>query len=144
MKITVVEEPGAPKEIVIRCSLVDAEIEQLVQLLAAYNKKLVAKDGANTRMLDPGEVLYCESVDDCLFVYTAQEVLPALSTLSQIEKDFAALGFIRCAKSMVVNLKKIDALKSENSGRIIATITNGERIVISRHYAKILRQKLLK
>ena len=144
MKITVLEEPGAQKELIIRCEAVDAEIQGILQLLGYQKKRFIVKEGTKTRFLDLGGILYCEYVDYGVFAYTQKEVLPTESTLAEIEKDFAPYGFIRCSKSMVVNIGMIDALKSEAGGRIIATISNGERIVISRHYAKGLREMLLK
>lgn len=90
-------------------------------------------------MLSPGDVLYCEYMDGCVFAYLEKQVYPARLTLSELERDF---DFFRCSKTMVVNLHAIDALRSGDCGRIIATMCNGERLVISRHYAVALRKKL--
>jgi len=142
MKIRVIEEPGAQKELIIRCEAVDDQIRKLLRLINAQNKRIVANQGSETRILDPASVLYCEYVDRGVFVYTAQEVLPTDAALAEIEREFSDQGFIRCSKSMVVNIKRIAALRSDNGGRIIATIDNGEKIIISRHYAAALREKL--
>ena len=44
--------------------------------------------------------------------------------------------------SMIVNLKKIKAVKSDLSGRMEATMLNGEKIVISRSYVKEIKRRL--
>ena len=44
---------------------------------------------------------------------------------------------------MIVNMRKIKAVKSELGGRMNATLLNGEVIVISRSYVKELKQRLL-
>ena len=41
-----------------------------------------------------------------------------------------------------INLHRIRSLKSRTSGRIEASLENGERLVVSRHYAPLLRERL--
>ena len=43
---------------------------------------------------------------------------------------------------MIVNLKKIKTVKSDLSGRMEATMLNGEKIVISRSYVKEIKRRL--
>ena len=52
------------------------------------------------------------------------------------------LGLLRCGKSTVVNLHAIRKLKSCGAGRIEASLSTGERLMISRHYAPALRERL--
>ena len=54
----------------------------------------------------------------------------------------AATGLLRCGKSCVVNLYAIRLLRSCGAGRSEAALTTGEKIMISRHYAPALREKL--
>ena len=51
--------------------------------------------------------------------------------------------YFRCSKSMIINVDKVERLKSMSSNRIDATLVNGEHIIISRTYASDFR-KLLK
>ena len=44
--------------------------------------------------------------------------------------------FMRCSKSMIINLQKIRNVKSQISGRIDATLINDEVVVISRGLCK--------
>ena len=43
---------------------------------------------------------------------------------------------------MILNIYRISELKSESSGRINAAMENGERVIISRSYAKAFRREL--
>ena len=60
----------------------------------------------------------------------------------ELEERWAATGLLRCGKSCVVNLYAIRLLRSCGAGRIEAALTTGEKIMISRHYAPALREKL--
>ena len=61
---------------------------------------------------------------------------------AEITECYQANGFFRCSKSMSVNLHSIASLKSCTDGRIVASLSNGERILIFRQYSRLLRNKL--
>ncbi len=141
MKITVLQDAVVEPEITIRCNNPDAvEIQLLVRMLKGGNKKIPAQQTDALTYLEPSEVLYGEFVGRGVFIYTKDAVLPTTVTLGQLEQNYP--GFLRCSKSMVVNLYCIQKLKSEVSGRILATLSNNEQILISRHYASALRGAL--
>lgn len=141
MKVTIDRQPGAALELIIRCADPDdPKVTELLRLTGNLGKKIPANHPGDLFFLDPQEVFYGEFVGRTVFLYTAQAVFPTGCTLAQLERDYN--GFLRCSKSMVVNLLQIQRLKSEISGRILATLRNGEQILISRHYASILREAL--
>ena len=63
-------------------------------------------------------------------------------TLAELEGRYGELGYLRVSKSAVINLHRIRSLKSRTGGRIEASLENGERLVVSRHYAPLLRERL--
>lgn len=137
-------EPGTQTEIVIRCADENGgEVRQLIALLELQNRRITAVMQDETKLLAPTEVLYCEAVDGNVFVYLKAEVYKTPASLAQLEQAFAGAGFFRCSKSMVVNLHGISALRAGANGRICATLQNGEKILVSRHYAAALRKKML-
>ena len=142
MKITVEHIKGVENEVILRCETIDEEMLGILALLNAASKKIMGIKDGESHLLAPSEVLYCESVDDSNFVYTAKDVFATAYSLSELEMLFSDFGFLRCSKSTVINLNAIDRFKTEDGARINATMRNGEHIVISRHYAKLLRAKL--
>lgn len=142
MKVTLRQEAGAQREIIVRFDTMDDEVRAVLELLSLRDQRLVVSDRGTLRLIDPPEVLYCESVDDRTFVYTAAGVYGVGQSLTAIADAFSRLGFFRCSRSMVVNLTAMETLKSGANGRIIATLVNGERIVVSRRYAGALRDRL--
>ena len=51
-------------------------------------------------------------------------------------------NFLRCAKAMIVNIRKIRSVKSDINGRMNARLLNDENIVIARSYVKELKERL--
>ena len=82
------------------------------------------------------------SVDEHTFLYTASAFYQTALTLAELEGRYGALGYLRVSKSAVINLHRIRSLKSRTGGRIEASLENGERLVVSRHYAPLLRERL--
>lgn len=93
-------------------------------------------------LLPPGEVVYCESVEDRTFAYTGAAVYRTALSLAELEGRYGSVGFFHVGKAAVVNLHRIRSLKSQAGGRIEATLVTGERMMVSRHYAPLLRERL--
>ena len=99
------------------------------------------KDGI-THLVDTGEVLYFESVDKKSFLYTESDVYELSLKLYEIEETLSDVGFIRSAKSQILNTHKIASLCPDFGGRIETTMISGEKLIVSRQYAKLLKERL--
>ena len=143
MKITVEHGAAAENEVVLRWRELDEEMLWVLSLLRSGVQKLCVWDGErNTVLLPPGEVVYCESVEDRTFAYTGAAVYRTALSLAELEGRYGSVGFFRVGKAAVVNLHRIRSLKSQTGGRIEATLVTGERMMVSRHYAPLLRERL--
>lgn len=136
MKITVEHTPVLENEVVLRCPELDQEMLWVLSLLRSGLQKLcVWNEGREAVLLSPGEVVYCDSVEDRSFVYTAGAVYQTALSLAELEGRYGDLGFFRVGKAAVVNLHRIRSLKSQPGNRIEATLETGEKLMVSRHYA---------
>ncbi len=143
MKITIEHTDTEENEIVLRCKTIDDEMLHILSFLKSRSQKLYAfKEKNELILLSPDSVLYCESVDDKVFLYCKDDVYETALNLAELETQHSNIGFCRISKCMVVNLNRISKLKSCSSGKIEALMKNGEKVIVSRHYAPILRNKL--
>ena len=142
MKVRVEYITEGENEVLIRCQEINNEIIEIKNFINQERKKISGEKDGETYLLSPSEIYYCESVDNLVFVYTDMAVYKINTNLSDLEFRFSVFGFFRCSKSFVINLNTIISLKSIMGNRIDATLKNGEHIIISRHYAKSLREKL--
>ncbi len=143
MKITVEHRDVPENEIVLRCRELDEEMLHVLSLLKSGMQTLCAwTEDRQPVFLRPGEVLYAESVEERTWLYCEGAVWRTALTLSELEARYEGVGFCRVSRSMVVNLHGIRQLKSCGGSRIEAAMRNGEKVVISRHYAPLLRERL--
>ncbi|MGM9536784.1 MAG: LytTR family DNA-binding domain-containing protein [Candidatus Onthomonas sp.] len=142
MKITV-EHSDTENEVVLRCRELDEEMLHVLSLLKSGLQTLCAwTENREMVLLRPGEVLYAESVEEQTWLYGEGAVWRTALSLSELESRYEALGFCRVSRSMVANLHGIRQLRSCPGSRIEATMRNGEKIMVSRHYNPLLRERL--
>jgi len=87
-------------------------------------------------------ILYFEAVGENIFAYTKGNVYEIKQRLYKIEEHVTDFGFIRVAKSLLVNRNKITVVSHESGGRGLITMTNGESLVVSRSYLKSLMETI--
>ena len=126
---------------VIKAVEITDEISGAIERLEGDAKGFaVSKDG-KTYIIKASAVYYIESVDKKTFVYTKQGCYDTKYRLYELEVMLGGY-FMRCSKSMIINLKKVRNVKSQISGRIDATLLNDEVVVISRGYVKEVKRRL--
>ena len=82
------------------------------------------------------DILYFEAVGDLVFAYTGDQVYEIKMRLYQVEETVQQSGILRASKSFVVNVRKIEKVRSVLNGRFMAVMENGEEVLITRHYAR--------
>ena len=141
MKIEILE--GCESiEVIIKCPKATEDIYKLESLLYSYEKKFSCIKDGTTYLIDINDVLYFETVDKRSFLYTETDVYELTLKLYEIEERLSGAGFIRSAKSQILNMHKISSLCPDFGGRIEATMEGGEKLIVSRQYAKLLRERL--
>ena len=143
MKITIVDRAdGEEDEIIIRCRQVDEQILKLVYALRAGQEKLTVTNGTDIVQIPPKEVFYFEAVDNKVFLYLEKSVYETKLKLYELEERFVGTDFIRVSKSVILNLAKVRSLSPAFNGRFEATMKNGEKLIVSRQYVPVLKEKI--
>ena len=141
MKIEI-HEGFIDTEVIIKCSEITDEIRKMEALLLSFEAKLpVTKDGA-TYFINKQDIYYFESVDKQSFLYTENDVYKISLKLYEIENILTDVGFFRNSKSQILNIAKIESLRPDFDGRMEVLLKNNEKAIVSRQYAKILKERL--
>lgn len=145
MKITIVDiKPEEEDEIIVRCHEINDELIQCLKSIrqggARRRLKLYKDNGLF--LAEPEDIYYFESVDERVFAYGKSEVYEARMRLYELEAILPEADFFRAGKSSIVNLTKIKSVTPAFSGRLEALLKNGEKVIISRQYVAVLKEKL--
>ena len=143
MKIRIEQTSVEENEVILRCTQLDDEMLRVLSLLrSGMQKLLVWNEQRETLPLSVSKVVYCETVEEKTFVYTHDGIYQTALSLAELEDRWGDLGLFRAGKSSVMNLHEIQKMKNCGSGRIEALLTTGEKMIISRRYAPMLRERL--
>ncbi len=143
MKVTILDiGPEEEEEIIIKCHSLDDDMVKLVNQLKQGARKLAVYQEEGMFFVEPEEVFYFESVDQKVFAYCKTEVYQVKCRLYELLEELPGRDFIRVSKSSILNLKQIKRLAPAFGGRYEALLKNGEKVIISRQYVSLLKEKL--
>ena len=143
MKITIVEDPNVNEtEISIVCAKMTDEIKNIVSNISTVGLTFMGRKGNETFIVPIDDIFYFESVDGKIFFYTQNETYEAEARLYQVEESLKSLKFSRISKTVIANLDKMLSIKKAENSRLVATLKNKEKLVVSRQYVSEIKKKL--
>lgn len=139
----VIEEPQGFEEdqVIIKCHQMTSELLHIITLLKMQNG-LIGYDGNKIHRIYLTEIYYIEVVDNKTFLYCKDKFYESKQKLYEIEECLVNSDLIRVSKSTILNLSKITSVSPALSGRFEATLSNGEKLIISRQYVRDLKKRL--
>lgn len=128
------------EQVVIQCVEVTQEAEDILAYALSRGSALsgLSSKGQMQRFA-LCDVLYFEAIDEKVFAYTKDQVYEVRMRLYEAERAYEKQHFVRCSKSVVLNLMQLSGISPALAGRFYAHMKNGERLIISRQYAGRLR-----
>ena len=116
-------------------------MDRLIHRLRYGEIKFAGYDEHGICTIAASDIYYFEAVDNKVFAYCKQSVYEVKERLYQLEEVIEELPFMRISKSMIVNIGKILHISPALGGRFEAVLENDEKVIISRLYVPILKNK---
>ncbi len=129
--------------LVIECVEVTPDIESIRSYALTKGTTLNGSIDERIYQFNLSEVFYFEAVDERVFAYTTSKSYELKIRLYELENAYADKHFIRCSKSFIINLMKLDSISPALNGRFTAHMKNGEKIIISRQYVPEIKRVVL-
>ena len=139
MQVTIKKDIESGTAVEIHCREITSETERLERYIRRFDERIIGSSEGQAHTIALEQILYIEAVDKKTFLYTPNNVYGTDKKLYELESLLDEKTFFRCSKSVIVNLNKITKLKPEVTRNILATLTNGEVVVISRRNVKQLK-----
>lgn len=129
--------------LIIECVEVTPDIESIRSYALTKGTTLAGSVDERIYQFNLSDVLYFEAVDERVFAYTKSKSYELKIRLYELENAYADKHFIRCSKSFVINLMKLESISPALNGRFTAHMKNGEDIIISRQYVPEMKRAVL-
>jgi DNA-binding LytR/AlgR family response regulator len=130
-------------EIIINCPQIDSQLERLIEQIKQVTTSITGTRDGRTYSLIIDDAYYIESIDNRSFLYTNKDVYESDLKLYEIEKMLLGTHFIRISKNLIVNTAHIESVRALFNGKFEASMTNGELVIVNRHYVKLFKEKFL-
>lgn len=143
MRIRIIENPLLEDiEIHIMCKETNSYVKHLAATLA--EEKIVLNGRLDNEYIQvlSTDIYYLESVDNKTYIYCETKVYQSELKLYELETKLSGTKFTRINKSCIINLSKLKKVKGQINGRLLATLLNGENLIINRSYVQDIKLKL--
>ena len=143
MKVTIRRNEAYIETLVEICCTEDpdAETKELLNKIQSIEARLTVTKEGHLYKLTADDIFYIECVDDRTFVYTADDTYKSALKLYQVEEQLQNTDFIRISKSVLLNVTKLDSVRSLLNAKIEVHMLNGERLLVNRHYVTAFKKK---
>ncbi len=140
MRVSIRQIPDrADEQVVIECVEVTKDIEDIQAYALTKGTTLMGACNDRTYHFKLESVFYFEAVDERVFAYTKEKVYEMKIRLYELENTYSDKHFVRCSKSFIINIMKLESISPALNGRFTAHMKSGEKIIISRQYVPALK-----
>lgn len=132
------------EQVVLECVAMTPDFEDIKNYCLAKGNYLTGStDTGEQQQLFYKDILYIEAVGERVFAYTAEKALEIKKRLYELEEELRPYKFIRCSKAFLICLLKVEAIRPALNGRYCARMENGEDVIISRKYARLVKKTIM-
>lgn len=143
MKLSLEQIPHEnEEEVIVRCHDAQEKWVEEIRAVTAGEVSVSAFAEEKVYRLKLSDVYYFEVMDGCSCLYCEKSVFECRQKLYEFEEMCRSSMLFRCSKSMILNADKIQYVRPTVSGRFEATLTNNEKVIISRQYVRELKRLL--
>ncbi len=136
MKINLYREDKLPENYMdIHYKEMDSSIQGIIEFCEA-SQVIIGRNDKLQKKIFPSDIYYCEIVDRKCYAYLKEEVYHIDYTIQKLQELYTVKGLARISKAMLVNIYKIDRLKTDLNMRVHIYLDNGEKVILNRAYKK--------
>ena len=143
MKVRVVTDESLKEiEVVVNCPEHNEQVDKIVKAVETSLYNIMGKLRGENYVLNIDDIYYFEAVDNRVFAYCEKEIYEVSYKLHDLADILSQTSFLQTARTIILNIKKIKKVHTLVNGRILAELTNGEKMIITRVYAQSFKTKL--
>jgi two-component system LytT family response regulator len=120
-------------------------IKKLTEHLAENQETLdrvVVKTGNKIKVIPEETILYIESQDDYVMIYTSEGKYLKQQTMKYFEQHLDSRHFIRIHRSYIANIDTIKQLELYEKNSYLAVLSNGAKLKVSDSGYKLLKSMM--
>jgi DNA-binding LytR/AlgR family response regulator len=129
-------------EVLIKYARMNSTVKKLVSLVKSIDSTVRCHSEQCEIWVNASDIYYIESFDKKTFVYCEKSVYYSNYRLYQLIDALQFSGFVQISKSCLININVLESIRPLMNSRMEATLSNGERINVTRKYVADIKAKL--
>ena len=143
MKLQIEQIPTLEEtEILIKCKEIDSKINKISNYIRTSYITLIGKIDGEQFVINLDDIFYFEAVENKVFAYVEKEVYEVNYKIQELVDMLKRTSFIQTARTIILNINKIEKVSTLVNGRINAVLVNGEKLIITRVFSHSFKNKL--
>lgn len=143
LKLQLYKKDGLSEtEIDIRYSKLSKQLNRIIHYIKQQENVIEGVSQSNIYQIPLNDILYFEIVDRKTFIYTMTEVYECKKNLLTLEHELVETNIVRISKNVLLNISSLSCVKPYPNHRLLAELSNGEYLIVSRKYIPILQDKI--
>jgi len=112
---------------------INSEVSAIMNYLESYTS-ILGKKEEEIKPISIGEIFYLEVIERRCYAYLEKEVYQIDYNLKSFQEGFSNNGFVQIGKSMLVNVFKVNHMKTDLNMKMQLIMENGETLVLNRTF----------
>ena len=129
-------------EVIIKYSQKTKVVERIISLIKSVNIQIQCYSDDETLLVNASDIFYIESIDKKSIVCCEENNYQIKEKLYQIYEKLKSAGFVQISKYCIMNINKLEKVKSLENSHLEAILSNGKRLYITRKYLADIKRML--
>lgn len=129
-------------EVLIKYAKMNPMVKKLETIVRAVDRNVKCNLEQKEVWINASDIFYIESVDKRTYVYDEKKVYSSKFRLYQLQEELRSAGFVQVSKACIMNINKLESLLPLFNSRMEATLSNGEKINVTRKFIPGIRAAL--
>lgn len=143
MKLTLQQKEDLPEtEILVRYAAMTSQLSHMVRYIRQYEYTVEGVLDNKTYYLPLENILYFDTVERKTFLYTPDNFYECKKNISELENELSQTTVVRIGKGLLLNVSALLNVKPYPNHRLLAEISSGETLIVSRKYIPLLQERI--
>ena len=129
-------------EIVIKYPQKNKVVEKLVSLINSVDIQIPCYSDDEISLVNASDIYYIESVDKKTIICCENTNYLVKDRLYKIHEKLTPAGFVQISKYCILNINKLEKVKSLENSHLEAILSNGKSLYITRKYLADIKRIL--
>jgi DNA-binding LytR/AlgR family response regulator len=117
-------------------------VDRIISFINSVDAQIECYSETGVRRVNISDILYIESIDKAAVVFCEAESYRTKYRLYQLYKELADKGFVQISKYCVLNINKLEKIKTLANSHLEAALSNGKCLYVTRKYLTDIKRIL--